>query len=75
MCGRPRSGSFPDFDAARPRDVAYREAALDVQLWTDNVDRPTLLFASRLGQRCHLSEDGFGLWQGKEGGSRQGRGE
>ena len=54
---RPLQG---EFDAQRPWDMVFREAARDEAFWQEQVDRKALLFAAHVKSPGQLLDDGVG---------------
>ena len=55
-----QKGELTDFDAARPWDVAFREAAADEGYWQREVDKKVLLYTSAITSASRLTDPGYG---------------
>ena len=54
------AGRLPDFEPERPWDNVHREVTKDHAYWADNVDRPAMLFATKISTFATLTDNGFG---------------
>jgi len=55
-----RQGRLPDFNAAQPWDVVFREVAKDHTFWSQEVDKKAMQFATKLRNCNHLVDEGYG---------------
>ena len=81
---RKTAGTLDDFKPDAPWDIVFREAALDVEFWTKEVDKKVLGLVTNLTSASSMMDLGFGTieeiepsYQGKLhqrlGGGRAGR--
>ena len=69
---RKARGMLPDFDATKPWDVAYREAAADTDFWAKEVDKQIVMYCTSLRSAATIMDTGTGpIVEMKSGGSRK----
>lgn len=69
---RKAKGDLPDYDALRPWDVAFREAAAVDKYWSREVGKNVFLYTSSITTAAKVADPGFGVIEELPAGSQSG---